>query len=668
MNTNTADSVCLADSFRALKLKLVPKTIQDGDEELQSFAHIKKKTMTDLYGVGGNDKSPKGSVDVAIRPLVNLINLHPSYATLSSCSGRIALFDPHLIQQEDSEHTQATEDEVMECSLSKEKSGKGHGAWLLASHEEVAPSTLVDLLDEPGEARETLIFKHEPLLLHVAASSLKRGQQLLSVALQLGFRESGIVVSSNRVTVAIRTHSLALCVPLARRGPLRPPHAYLGTLVKEANTRMQSNQEKLQRLYGSVQETLFMPAPAPQVLCATISKLPPLNLWNHAAVAVPIGSSGDVDVLVFGGYGQGPDLSESEQNGRSKRCGRSNSIFCLSRRDGAFQDKWSAVKQVTLSDEERLTPFMSSIGVEVRPVDFLPREGLAACVLPTEKDPVVAVWGGRASPGKPFNDVLLYEPCSTRPVFMKPIDIRGEPPEGRWGHSLSALSGEGGLMAVLVGGRNEKTTFGTLYILTLIMKKPGLGHLHWTKVDLGLPGRFHHTTVGMNGSMFVFGGLSDTSVFLGSFADSYRSSKAKSASQLGISAFDLNSAGVAILKDGDDGDESIDHMGRSIGGASCVVKVSDAIGGTTTLVALTGGVSSNTPESEPIQWCELKTDEDAVAVIPRHDIKIDAGETVDFGSMVHHSCVTLPSPPDYGEILLIGGGVSSFAFGPSFAE
>jgi tRNA wybutosine-synthesizing protein 3 len=88
---------------------------------LPSFPALRERNLRTLYGddykeyivngstVGGRtrkggatstntmtfvDKSPKGSVDVRIQPLVNLINCHPDYVTLSSCSGRVALFDP----------------------------------------------------------------------------------------------------------------------------------------------------------------------------------------------------------------------------------------------------------------------------------------------------------------------------------------------------------------------------------------------------------------------------------------------------------------------------------------------------------------------------------------------------------------------------------------------
>lgn len=662
MNSNSEEhaGVAPAEALHALGQQWIPDTSeQDEDDVLPSFCDIKNKTMRDLYGVGGNDKSPKGSVDVAIKKLVDLINLHPSFATLSSCSGRIALFDPHTKQQQ-----YTLDDELTEDSGIVERSGKGHGGWLLASHTEVKPSLLVDLLNEPG-GQATLIFKHEPLLLHVAASSLTRGRQLLSLALQLGFRESGLVVSSNRVTVAIRGHSLALCVPLARQGRSRPSNDYLENLIHEANVRMRSNQEKLQFLHGTVQETLFRPAP--KALTATVETLPPLNLWGHATVAVPVGSDYDVDVLVFGGYGEGPDLNEKAQNGN--RCCRSNNTYSLRRRGGVFEDQWREVEQGILTDDDKKTPFKSNLGVEVIPVDFSPREGLDACLLPTQGAahmPVVALYGGRASPGKPFNDLFLY-PVAPNSSFVWPLNVRGELPEARWGHSLTALSGKDGLMAVLVGGRNEHTTFGAIHVLTLVINESGTSHFHWAKLDLGLPARFNHATANADDSIIVFGGLSDANDLLESFSHTYRSSGSKTYSNPGISAFDVDSQGVIVWGEVDAGEESINDMGRLISGASCVLTTQDTSGANKTIVALTGGVSAT--ESGPIQWCEIVTAENNVAFVPRHDIEIDsADETVDFGSMVHHCCVALPSPADCAEMILIGGGVSSFAFGPSFAE
>ena len=103
------------DVYRVDLSSIVAKEIgatgQDEEEILPSFAAIKQKTLDTLYFVEGKDhnvdknsknnhfqvadKSPKGSVDSRIRPLVDLINHHESLATLSSCSGRMALFDPN---------------------------------------------------------------------------------------------------------------------------------------------------------------------------------------------------------------------------------------------------------------------------------------------------------------------------------------------------------------------------------------------------------------------------------------------------------------------------------------------------------------------------------------------------------------------------------------------
>lgn len=676
------DSVeCNKEALEAIQQQWIPDTLNDVNiNPLQSFEAIKRKTMRDLYEGDGHDKSPKGSVDSKIRPLVNLINAHPCFATLSSCSGRIALFDPHHKENDDDDDDRV--EKALDASnhtTTEHKSGKGQGAWLLASHEVVEPWTLVNLLDEPGEAREILIFKHEPLLLHVAASSLTRGRQLLALALRLGFRESGLVISQHRVTVAIRSHSLILNVPLARQGPLRPSPAFLESLIKEANLRMQSNQAKLKRLYGAVQGNLFRRAenvaPPQKVLCAAVTELPRLNLWGHAAVAVAVGTMDDVDVIVFGGYGQGPELEGSNKSGKSNRCGRSNSVHSLRRRNGAFESHWRHVRQIPVIQKSQEPSVMSSLGVEVVPVDFSAREGLAACVLPSSNSAaamsVVALFGGRSSPSKPFCDLLLYEPFAVSPAFVKPTMIRGQAPEPRWGHTLTALSGTDGLMAVVVGGRNEKTTFGSLHILTLVKSDDwDTSHFHWASLDLELPARFQHTTVSVNDSVFVFGGISNISDLLSSFADSPRPlSNGETNSQPGICGFDVDSQGVALFDEKDVGGDSMSSFGGSIGGASCVIKAPNASGETQTLIALTGGVPSSSTASQTIQWCQVIStdkDDDAVALVPRHDITIDKSEEkIDFGSMVHHCCIPLPGDSEFA---LVGGGVSSFAFGPSFAE
>jgi tRNA wybutosine-synthesizing protein 3 len=679
------EDASLADELVALEQQWKP-IIAENEDVLPSFADIKAKTVRDLYGVAGHDKSPKGSVDVAIRALVSLINIHPSFATLSSCSGRIALFDPHLKHGTTQDDILSDDSSPTITEMETESSGKGHGRWLLASHEPVDPTILAALLEEPGELSEVLMFKHEPLLLHIAASCLTRGRQLLSLALELGFRESGLVVTPHRVTVAIRGYSLALCVPLARRGPLRPSNEYLQVLVGQANQRMRANQEKLRRLQQQVQEELF--CPATKTLRATVQSLPALNLWGHAAVAALVGSYSsdyDLDVFVFGGYGEGPDIiNRTWKGGNSggKRCCRSNSVYCLRRCDDVFEDQWRKITLKPVSEDPNEPRVHELIGVKVDRVNFSAREGLGACLLPLNITAiqVVALFGGRASPGKPFNDLLLFETDRgiEDPSFMKPLDIRGKCPEPRWGHSLTTLSGkggsrdEGGPVAVLIGGRNEQTSFGSVYILSLSpmdLSGNGSRHFYWTKLELGgFQAQFNHTTVVQDDLILVFRGLSDPNQLLESFSDSYRSThKGSQDISCPISAFriagcDTTVKKVNLVK------ASCENFGMRHGAASCVLTAPDESGTTLTLVAITGGVPFNASETESLVWYQLKsTAKETTLALLASGIQIEAAETIDFGTMVHHCCVPLFSPESYADMILLGGGVSSFAFGASFA-
>ena len=138
-------------------------------------------------------------------------------------------------------------------------SGKGHGTWLISSHATITTNEFIKVLDSHAKicGGYALIFKHEPLLLHIAAANMSRARQLLTIACNLGFRESGLVVTSKRITVAIRSHSLSLTVPIASSGNLRPDDSYINQLVQEANERFYRNEKKLNALEEEVKSNLF---------------------------------------------------------------------------------------------------------------------------------------------------------------------------------------------------------------------------------------------------------------------------------------------------------------------------------------------------------------------------------------------------------------------------
>jgi tRNA wybutosine-synthesizing protein 3 len=89
-----------------------------GDSE--GFDALKARTLTAL------DKSPKGSVDTALLPLLGIINGHRDHVSTSCCSGRIAVYLP----------ADASEETIPQDSK-KVVSGKGGGQWLFVSHDPV---------------------------------------------------------------------------------------------------------------------------------------------------------------------------------------------------------------------------------------------------------------------------------------------------------------------------------------------------------------------------------------------------------------------------------------------------------------------------------------------------------------------------------------------------
>lgn len=79
------------------------------------------------------DASPKGTLDVHLLDLINLINAHPDMVTTSSCSGRLSVF---LEGHKQFAHHQQLEDSVDEGEDREKVGGKGQGGkWLFVTHE-----------------------------------------------------------------------------------------------------------------------------------------------------------------------------------------------------------------------------------------------------------------------------------------------------------------------------------------------------------------------------------------------------------------------------------------------------------------------------------------------------------------------------------------------------
>ena len=640
---------------------------------LPSFVNIRKKTLDLLYQGGGLDKSPKGSVDELIQPLVDLLNQHPSFSTLSSCSGRIALFDPgQTLQHEPAAAANEEHDVQAQHAMDDERSkssGKGRGTWLLSSHDILNDNVLIQLLDSSSSS-STMVFKHEPLLLHVAACNVERGRQLLTLALGLGFRESGLVVTETRVTVAIRGLSLGMTVPLAREGPLRPSDQYLIAVMQQANERMRINQDKLKQLHQQVAESLFQRGDntyqsqqeEANKIQVSIEKLPPLNLWGLAAVTIPTTD----DVYVFGGYGCGPFTF-------GQRCKRSNQVLRLSKENGFFKKEWTEMEQIRLNEvdaKENLET--TSYGIDVILTNFVACEGLQAIILPLneEKKSVVAIWGGRAGPTRPFGDLLLYEPESRTDCFAAPVDIKGDLPEPRWGHTFTALSGQHGHLAVIVGGRTEHECLASVFLLSLVGITGGKRNLKWTKLEVSIPPLFHHTVISTkNDSLIIFGGLSDQNNLLESFSDSFQLSGLYGRD--GTTPSPQATSSFHAFKIQSDGSSQLIELKASIdtipsyAGSGFVLGVDGK-----TIIGLLGGMPSHSSRAlivyNPLLWFSVETIDGGFVLSPLDLEYVDGMNEINVAALVHNCCIGITGSKE--EACSLGGGVSSFAFGELYAE
>jgi tRNA wybutosine-synthesizing protein 3 len=674
-----------------------PDAADDDADILPSFAALRLKTLATLYPpVSSNnstnytrDKSPKGSVDAPIQSLVDLLNAHPSFATLSSCSGRIALYDAELTltvngNGEEDTDTTAVGDEhdaprQTASPQTPQHNGKGGrtGGWLLAAHDPVDPHHVLSLihpsrtsstaassvpspLPTPDHTPPHRSLALEPLLLHVAANSVRRAQQLLQVALGAGFRESGIVLTHTRATVAIRSHALAVQIPLFGSSDNSSSDtdlsaAYLLAVLEDCNRRLRLNHDKMRRLEDALCEVLFVRWPRTLHTRRCGGRIPPLHLWGHATVLRPTGPTRrsrsspepDWELLVFGGYGSGPLAQPA--------CGRSAAVYRLTttNQGDAWADQWEPVTLSPVDNDSRLRlrqiPVHNDTNRAATP--FTARQGLAACLLEDQR--TVLLFGGRGGPAAPLGDLWLY---TTEMEKVFPTRVQGVAPTPRWGHSMTRLSGN---RVVLLGGRDETKVLDDAYILSFGTDLQG-PYVQWTRLEFP-PGRpvpgprcFHAAvTDGSEQRLWVWGGISDTTTLL----------PEQQQQQSSVWLWDGRTSHEIPL------DGSVPVMGQAV-----VPGIVDLHGNARCHHFLSIGGVGDCSDANTL-WIQSLS---LVGDLPAKSWKLENGRVqlvdekengpLDCSSLVQHSVVPLPSPAvGVARYAIVGGGVQGFAFGPSFA-
>nr|XP_056701649.1 tRNA wybutosine-synthesizing protein 3 homolog [Euleptes europaea] len=186
------------------------------------------------------DGSRKGSVDEPIAGIVQLLNDQDSFCTTSSCSGRVVVLEPPPLPAP-AEPTTGFEIQKRNC------------IWLMVTHQ---ICTVEDVLTALQKATDDAIFKFEPFVLHVQCQELQDAQLLHTVAIEAGFRNSGITVGrKGKIMMAVRsTHCLE--VPLSQKGKLMVNEEYVDFVVQVANQKMEENRRRIDRFYSCLQFAL----------------------------------------------------------------------------------------------------------------------------------------------------------------------------------------------------------------------------------------------------------------------------------------------------------------------------------------------------------------------------------------------------------------------------
>ncbi|KAE8609534.1 hypothetical protein XENTR_v10011835 [Xenopus tropicalis] len=195
-------------------------------EKQEAFSHWKQQSLRKA------DVSKKGSVDEDIEETVRLINQQERYFTTSSCSGRVIMIN-----------------ETLDSSIIQ----KQNCSWLFVTHQLCKPD---DVFAALKNATGDVVLKFEPFVLHVQCHKLEDAQILHGVAINSGFRNSGITVGKKgKIIMAVRsTHGLE--VPLTQNGKCLVSQEYIEFLVQTANRKMEENKRRITRFHSCLLKAL----------------------------------------------------------------------------------------------------------------------------------------------------------------------------------------------------------------------------------------------------------------------------------------------------------------------------------------------------------------------------------------------------------------------------
>ena len=163
--------------------------------------------------------------DEEIAGVLQKINARADYYTTSSCSGRIVLI------------------------LLPEIGAKREAVFLGKWHRAVERGEVLMVMENAPFAEGELWLLAQSPIIHVACRTLEKAEALLRLALDVGFKYSGMkgIARDTGIVVVEMLSTERMDVPLASRDTVFVDEAYMGFIVTKANFMLHRGREKLNR-------------------------------------------------------------------------------------------------------------------------------------------------------------------------------------------------------------------------------------------------------------------------------------------------------------------------------------------------------------------------------------------------------------------------------------
>ncbi|XP_020573877.1 tRNA wybutosine-synthesizing protein 2/3/4 isoform X2 [Phalaenopsis equestris] len=438
------------------------------------FELRKAKTLSSL-AAPLPDKSPKGSIDAPIAPFLDVINLHSSFFTTSSCSGRIS-----ILRQPGESLKPNPDDDKINPRRSKKKAGGG--GWIFVSHEPADPEAVVDLLFKSPAARSAvemegaeggnLVFRFEPLIVAVECKDVMAAQELVATAIACGFRESGITSMHKRVMVSIRC-SIRLEVPLGQVGLIMVSPEYVRYLTGIANEKMEANRRRTDSFFHVLQDKV-LPGSAKTLI--------------HSSEKTQARVAGERNLL---------DFEANQRNVVSKK-------LQAEREQLQSPNRHNVLNSVENKGMHRLSLSVVSLTILGEPIEKLFLWGHSANPLINNGVKEVIIFGGFGGIGNHArrNYTLLLD---TQSGHLKEVDAIGSP-SPRVGHTSTAVEN----ILYVIGGRGgPMQIFDDVWAFNTTEKR-------WTLLEcIGhtFRPRHRHATAAIGAKIYAFGGLNNEVIY-----------------------------------------------------------------------------------------------------------------------------------------------------------